>query len=70
MTRAQAMRAARHRSGLSLRELAEKAKVSFITIHRLETGERCGGIDTIECLADALGLSIDEYIGHEVKRHG
>lgn len=30
-----------------------------------------GQIDTIEILADALGLSIDEYVGHKVvTKHG
>lgn len=65
MTRGQHMRACREAAGLSLRELAEMTGVTFTTIHRLEMGYHEGNIVTIEILADALGVSIDEYIGHE-----
>lgn len=65
MTRGQHMRACRKAAGLTLRELAEKSGVWFGTINRLEMGHNDGSIVTIELLADALGVSIDEYIGHE-----
>lgn len=57
----------RKRAGLSLRELAAMAGVQYNTICRLERGTHLGRIDTLELLADALGLSIDEYVGHTVK---
>ena len=68
MTRGEHMREARLKAGLTLRELGNISGVQFVTIGRLELGKRAGSIQTIELLADALGLSIDEYTGHE--KHG
>ena len=70
MTRGEAMRAARKKAGLSLEELAERAGVQKNTIGRVERNEHVGRIDTIELLADVLGISIDEYIGREVPSNG
>ena len=61
------MRSAREKAGYSLRALEKVSGVQFGTIGRLEQGRNNGNIATIELLADALGISIDEYIGHEVK---
>lgn len=66
LSRADAMREARLNAGLTLRELGKLSGVEFGTIGRLEQGRNNGSITTIEILADALGLSIDEYTGHEV----
>ncbi len=66
MTRGEAMRSARLSAGLSLEALAEKAGVQKNTIGRIEREEHIGRIDTIELLADVLGISIDKYIGREV----
>ena len=69
MTQGEYMRKARKRSGLSLAQLSEMSGISESTIGALERGvNHSGTIYTIEFLADALGLSIDEYVGHEVKR--
>lgn len=65
MTRGEHMREARLKAGLTLRELGSISGVQFGTINRIETGRNNGSIQTIELLADALGLTIDEYIGHE-----
>jgi len=65
MTRGEHMREARLRAGLSLRDLEKISGVQFGTIGRLETGRNNGSIVTVELLADALGITIDEYIGHE-----
>ena len=70
MTRGKAMRAARNKAGVSIEELAARAGVEKVTVGRLEREEHIGRLDTIELLADALGLSIDEYIGHEVRSNG
>ena len=71
MKRGEAMRAARLRAGLSLPQLAEKAGVSHHTIGRMERSEHGGHIDSIEWCAEALGISVDEYIGRvEPKRKG
>jgi len=69
MTRGEAMRAARERAGLSVRALAKRADIAFMTVYRLEKENHNGSITTIELLADALGISIDEYTGHEVVSH-
>ena len=68
MTRGEHMRAARKSAGLTQRELAALAGVERVTVARLECGMHQGGIDTIVLLADALGISIDEYIGHQCGR--
>ena len=65
--RANAMRNARIGANLTLRQLAEKAGVRFVTIGRIERGEHSGNIDTIERIADALKISIDEYVGHKTE---
>lgn len=71
MTRGEYMRKARLDAGLSIVQLSDMSGIGQTTISLLERKSLRGGwIDTIEILADALGLSIDEYIGHEVKKHG
>jgi len=67
MTRGEHMREARRKAGLTLRQLGEKSGVQFGTIARIEQGRNNGSLATVELLADALGLSIDAYTGHEVK---
>ena len=58
------------KKGLTQLELAELSGIHQVTISALEIGRNSGGnLDTIELLADALGLSIDEYVGHEVIKH-
>ena len=58
-------RAARMRAGLQQKELAKRSGLPPATISNFEMGKTTPRIDTVELLADALGLSIDEYIGHE-----
>ena len=70
MTRGETMRMWREKRGLSQCELAKLSGISQVTISALEISRNSGGnLDTIELLADALGLSIDEYVGHEVIKH-
>lgn len=64
MTMGEHMRAARLKAGLSMQQLSELAGVEKNTVARLERGEHRGNVDTIIYLADSLGISIDEYIGH------
>ena len=64
------MRMWRERARLTQCELAKLSGISQATICAVEIGRNSGGnLDTIELLADALGLSIDEYVGHEVIKH-
>lgn len=65
MTRGEYMRRARRNAGLTIRQLAALSGVSANAIGGLERGRRISGqYMTIEVLADALGLSVDEYTGH------
>lgn len=70
MTRGERMRLSRRKAHVRIKELSARSGVSVKTIYALEGGYNDGNINTIELLADALGLSLDEYTGHEVKRHG
>lgn len=65
MTRGEYMRRARRNAELTIKQLAALSGVSANAIGGLERGKRISGqYMTIEVLADALGLSIDEYTGH------
>lgn len=65
MTRGEYMRRARRNAELTIKQLAALSDVSANAIGGLERGKRISGqYMTIEVLADALGLSIDEYTGH------
>ena len=66
-TRGAAMKRARQRAGLTQRALAKMSGVHQQTINGLENGYVQGTIKVIEVLADALGISVDEYIGHEIQ---
>ena len=67
MTRGEYMRAAREEAGWRQCDLADTAGVSHGTLSQLERNMHAGSIETITLLADVLGLTIDEYIGHMVK---
>lgn len=69
MTRGQTMKKWREKRGLNQYELAELSGVTQKTIYALEHDKNNGSVTTVELLADALGLSIDEYVGHEVIKH-
>lgn len=68
MTRGQAMRKARKDAGLRLRDLAFMTEVACETIRRAETDKGNPSIEIVELCADALGISIDEYVGHHKRR--
>lgn len=61
-----AARSARNAQNLTLQQLADLSGVNINTIHRLE---RDKSLDVrywvCESLADALGISVDDYMGHE-----
>ena len=69
MTRGETMRMHRERAGLSQYELAELSGVTQKTIYALEHDKNNGSVTTVELLSDALGLSIDEYVGHKVVKY-
>lgn len=67
MTIGEAMRAAREKAGLSRNKLARMTGIPTVYLYRYENGESLPKVDTAEMLADTLGISVDEYIGHKVR---
>lgn len=65
-----AMARARLRAGWSPRELARRSGVSHQTIRNLEQDRSNPSLSSVVWLADALGLSLDEYIGREAPERG
>jgi transcriptional regulator with XRE-family HTH domain len=61
----------RERCGLTQVALAKAAGVSVSMVSKIESGQRRNvSLDTIELLADALGVSVHELIEHTpAKRH-
>ena len=68
MSHAEAMRLARERAGLTIKELTEKAHLGENTLGNWENGHCMPRIDSAVLVADVLGISVSEYIGHTVKR--
>ena len=56
------LRVARHRTGLTQRELAERAGLTRVTVGLLERGQRCRP-GTARRLGEALGVSIPDRMG-------
>lgn len=67
MTRGEHMRKAREDAGLTLRQLDALSGITYSMISRYERDVYPARISlaNVEILADTLGLTIDEYIGHE-----
>lgn len=51
------LKSLRQKRGLSLNALGIAAGLTYTTIHNIETGRTVPGIDTVEKIADALGIS-------------
>lgn len=67
MNRAEAMRQARERAGLTLKELTEKAQLGENTVSSWENGHCIPRVDSAVLVADVLGISVADYIGHKAK---
>lgn len=65
-----AMRAARQEKGLTMQELADRSGVSMWSIHDYERHNHEPRLYNLVCLAGALGVTLDEYIGRETPRQG
>lgn len=63
------MRYAREKAGLTLSELSRLSGVCCPTISGWECNKVNPRLDLTEMCADALGLSIDEYVGHIPPKH-
>lgn len=64
MTVGEAMRAAREKAGLTQSKLSAITGISPTSLNQYEKDKYLPRIDAAEMLADALGISIDEYVGH------
>jgi transcriptional regulator with XRE-family HTH domain len=56
----------REQRGYSVRELAKRAGVGYVTIVRIENGHMSPTVDMLEKLARALGISVRDFF--EVQR--
>ena len=71
MTKGEYARRAREKKYISIKELAFLSGVKRDTISRIERDLVDPRLSTLELLAAALGVSIDEYVGrHEPKEGG
>lgn len=68
MTRGESMRRARQEKGLTMVALEKLSGIRASNIGAYELERNTPNIDIVEILADALGLSIDEYTGHKPVR--
>ena len=67
MTMGEAMREARTKAGFTQKTLCELSGVRVSQVSSYERDLVNPSITIVEMLADTLGISIDEYVGHEVK---
>lgn len=51
----------RDRRGLSIRQLADRAGVTFSTVHRIEAGRLSPTVAMLEKLAKALGVDVVDF---------
>lgn len=68
MTIGEAMKAARKKAGLTQKQLADKSGIPQPTISVIERGKYCPRLLTTIDMADALGITVDEYIGHSARK--
>lgn len=66
MTVGESAKQARLRKGFSIQELSDLSGVTQNSIYRLENDKNTPLLSTVELLADALQMSIDEYVGHGI----
>ena len=66
MTKGEYARRARERKFISIKELSFISGVPKNTISRVEHDLVDPRLSTIELLAEALGISIDEYVGYQI----
>ncbi len=61
----QRLQEARQKAGLTQQDLCQKAHLSYSTLAKIERGAiKSPSIFTIQSIADALGLSLDQLLGH------
>ena len=61
----------REKRGHSVRELARRAKVGFVTVSRIENGHISPTVAMLEKLAKALGITLRDFFPpHRTVRRG
>lgn len=68
MTIGESIRAAREAKGVTRRRLSEKSGVHYSTLYNWERDEVTPTIFNLICVADVLGVSLDEMVGREFER--
>jgi transcriptional regulator with XRE-family HTH domain len=58
----------RERRGYSVRELARRAGVGFVTVSRIENGHMSPTVAMLEKLARALGIGVREFFPTRPRR--
>lgn len=66
MTVGEHVRRARQKAEMTQKQLADLSGIRDSTISQIEKGRQGANLSTAELLADALGISIDELVGHKV----
>ena len=66
MTPGEAMKYARNRAGITMKQLSDASGVPEPCISRYERDLTVPLLSTVELMADALCMSIDNQVGHEV----
>jgi transcriptional regulator with XRE-family HTH domain len=69
MTIGQAMKAARKSKGVSQAKLGEKSGINPIIISWWETDKHTPTITLLICIADALGVTLDELVGRNMQEN-
>lgn len=57
----------RERRGISLRQLAERAGVSFVTLYRIEAQKMSPTVAMLERLAEALDIHVTDFFPAQPK---
>jgi len=70
MNAAQAIRSARSRVGLTLRELAAKASTSHSAIAAYESGAKSPSASTVDRIIEAAGFALDRQLSLRVRGDG
>lgn len=55
------LRILREKAGLTVAELADRAGLHRVHVYQLEAGKRAPTWDTVQKLADALGVKTDDF---------
>lgn len=57
------VRSIREERGMSMREVARRAKLAPYTLSKIESGQASPAVATLEQIADAFGMTMSELVG-------